>query len=49
MKEAFATPLPFEAMVAPVDKSGPTFDLKTDIIFGGNGGAKINKINNLTE
>ena len=27
----------------PVGKSATAFDLQTDIIFGGNGGAKINK------
>ena len=33
-----------ESIIAPVGKSNPSFDLQTDIIFGGNGGAKINKI-----
>ena len=35
--------LPIETIVAPVGKSDSTFDLQTDIISGGNGGAKINK------
>ena len=32
-----------ETIVAPVGKSDPVFDLQTNIIFGGNVGAKINK------
>ena len=35
--------MPIETIIAPVGKSDPSFDLQTDIIFGGNGGAKINK------
>ena len=36
------TQLQMETIVAPVGKSGFTFDLQTDIIFGGNGEAKVN-------
>ena len=43
MREVSVTQLPIETIVAPVDKSVPTFDLQTDIIFGVNGGAKVNK------
>ena len=43
MREVSITQLPIEAIIAPVDKSDPSFDLQADIIFGGNGGAKINK------
>ena len=32
-----------ETIVAAISKSDPAFDLHTDIIFGGNGGTKINK------
>ena len=35
--------MPIETIIAPVGKSNPSFDLQTDIVFGGNGGAKINK------
>ena len=35
--------MPIENTVEPVDKSDPAFDLRTDIIFGGNSGAKVNK------
>ena len=42
MREVSATQLPIAIIVAAVDKSDPAFDLQTDIIFGGNGGAKIN-------
>ena len=42
-REVSITQLPIETMIAPVGKSGSTFDLQTDIIFGGNGGAKVNK------
>ena len=35
--------MPIETIIAPVGKSDPSFDLQADIIFGGNGGAKINK------
>ena len=35
--------MPIESIVAPVDKSDHMFDLQTDIIFGGEGGAKVNK------
>ena len=35
--------MPIETIIAPVGKSDPSFDLQTDIIFGGNGGAKMNK------
>ena len=34
--------MPIETIIAPVGKSDPSFDLQADIIFGGNGGAKIN-------
>ena len=37
------TQLPIETIIAPVGKSDPSFDLQADIIFGGNGGVKINK------
>ena len=37
------TQLPIEAIVAPLGKKDPAFDLQTDIIFGGNGGAKVIK------
>ena len=33
-----------ETIVAPVGKCDPTFDFRTDIIFGGNDGTKVNKI-----
>ena len=39
----YATQLHIETIVAPVGKSDPASDLQTDILFGGNGGAKINK------
>ena len=42
MKDVSATQLSFETIVVPVGKSNPAFDHQTDI-FGGNGGAKINK------
>ena len=35
--------MPIETIVAPVGKSNSAFELQTDIIFVGNGGAKINK------
>ena len=35
--------MPIETIIAPVGKSDPSFDLQADIIFGGNGGGKINK------
>ena len=41
MREFPATQLLIETIVAPVGKSDPAFDLETDIIFGGNGGANI--------
>ena len=31
--------MPIEIIVASVGKSDPAFDIQTDIIFGGNGGA----------
>ena len=34
-----------ETIIAPVDNSDSAFDLQTDIICGGNRGAKINKEN----
>ena len=37
-----------ETIIAPVDKSDSSFDLQADNIFGGNGGAKLKKINSLT-
>ena len=43
MSEVSIIQLPIETVVAPVGKSDSTFDLQTDIFFGGNGGAKINK------
>ena len=41
MREISVTQLPIETTVAPVGKSNPTFDLQTDITFGGNSGAKV--------
>ena len=35
--------MPIETIITPVGKSDPSFDLQGDIIFGVNGGAKINK------
>ena len=42
-REVSITQFPLETIIAPVGKSDPSFDLQADIIFGGNGGAKINK------
>ena len=39
-----AQPLKKNCPLRPVGKSDPAFDLQTDIIFGGNGGAKITKV-----
>ena len=36
--------LPVETIKAPVDKSDFALDLQTDISFGGNGAARINKL-----
>ena len=35
--------MPIETIVAPLGKSDPALDLQADIIFGGIGGAKINR------
>ena len=40
---------PIDTIVAPVGKSGPVLDLKSDIIFGDKGEAKINKFLNYIE
>ena len=42
-KEVSVTQLPIETIIATVDKSDLKFHLQTDVIFGGNGGAKVNK------
>ena len=42
-REVCVTQLPTETIVAPVANSDPSLDLQADIIFGGNGRAKINK------
>ena len=42
-REISVTQLPIETIVALAGKSNPTFDLQTDIFFGGNGGAKLKK------
>ena len=36
-------PIAHWTIVAPIGKSDPAFDLQSDIIFGGIGGAKMNK------
>ena len=36
-REVSTTQLPIETIVTPVGKSDPAFDLRTDIIFDGNG------------
>ena len=43
MREASAAQLHVVAIVSPVGKSDPPLDLQTAIIFGDNGGIKINK------
>ena len=43
VRGTFASQLSIETIVASVCKSDHSFDLQTDIIFGGNGGVKINK------
>ena len=43
MREVSVTQLPIENIVARVGKSDLEFDLQTDIILGGNDGAKVNK------
>ena len=43
MREVSVTQWPIETLVAPVVKSDPMIDLQIDIIFGGNGGVKVNK------
>ena len=35
--------MPIDTIVAPVGKNEPALEFQTVIIFGGNGGAKINK------
>ena len=42
-REVSATQLPIKTLVVPIGKSDPALGLRTDIIFGGNVGAKINK------
>ena len=37
--------LPIKTIIAPAGKSDPSFDLQADIIFGGNGGARIKSTN----
>ena len=43
MRDPSATQLPMKAIVVPVGKSNSVLDLQTVIIFGNNGGVKINK------
>ena len=38
--------MPIKTIIAAVGKSDPAFDLQTDISFGGNGRANINKFLN---
>ena len=49
MREVSTTQLPIESIVAPVGKGDPALDLQTDIIFNGNGRAKINKFLNYSK
>ena len=42
-REVSITQLLIETIISPVGKSDPSFDLQAEIIFGGNGGAMINK------